>query len=285
MPNNYNSSYTGQHNDQYEERITDLGNRITDLESYLNGTKAISHSLLLQNGFKTGLRASNTSATGSIMIEANGGIELYHNSTPFIDFHYANDASDYSGRFVFIGDHTFSIDASRLQSSYANSTSWDKTRDASFRSLTSSSDNGAKGHYMLKTRSGSWTLSDYSDEGLYFVYCTDANYSASNNTTVRAKINSSGAFVNYSKREFKENIELVDYSCLDIINSIRICSFNMKGDAEKDYRIGFIADDTDARVAGKNHDIMDLQNCIGVLIKAVQELSQEVEKLKKRLGE
>lgn len=59
----------------------------------------------------------------------------------------------------------------------------------------------------------------------------------------------------------------------------------MKGDGEKDYRIGFIADDTDARVAGKNHYIMDLQNCIGVLIKAVQELSQEVEELKKRLGE
>lgn len=56
---------------------------------------------------------------------------------------------------------------------------------------------------------------------------------------------------------------------MDIINSVKICSFNMKGDEAKDYRIGFIADDTDERIAGKNHDIMDLQNCIGVLIKAV----------------
>lgn len=59
----------------------------------------------------------------------------------------------------------------------------------------------------------------------------------------------------------------------------------MKGDEEKDYRVGFIADDTNPIVSGKNQDIMDLQNCIGVLIKAVQELSQKCDLLENKIKE
>lgn len=298
MPNGYNSEFTGQHNDQYDIRITAVeafgdriaaveafGDRITNLENKLNGTTVIPNTLLLSKGFKTGTQANNTAAVGALTIVEDGGIEIYHNSTPFIDFHYAQDATDYNARILCNGPSSLSLVSSHLSTSYVNSTSWHKVRDASFRSLSSSNGSGAKGHYMLKTRSGSWTLADYNTEGLYFVYCTDANYNANSNTTIQARITPAGAFTNASKREYKENIKAFKASGLDIINSIKICSFNMKGDPEKDYRIGFIADDTDPIVSGKNHDVMDLQNCIGIMMKAIQELSQEVNELKKRLGE
>jgi len=42
--------------------------------------------LLLPQGLKTGDR---TSGSGSgIEIGSDGGIEIFHSSTPFIDFHY-----------------------------------------------------------------------------------------------------------------------------------------------------------------------------------------------------
>jgi len=129
------------------------------------------------------------------------------------------------------------------------------TKNASYRvtnCTTASAGGYYQGWFSGKTPSGAWSigaLSGYND--LYFVYGTDANFNAGTNTTVNARITAAGAFTNASKREYKENIQDVKYSCLDIINSINICSFNMKGDPEKDYRVGFIADDTNPIVSGK----------------------------------
>ena len=55
-----------------------------------------------------------------------------------------------------------------------------------------------------------------------------------------------------------------------------------KNDPEKTHHIGFIADDTDESIAGENHDRMDVTNCIGVLIKAIQELNEKIIKLENR---
>ena len=82
-----------------------------------------------------------------------------------------------------------------------------------------------------------------------------------------------------SKRELKENIHLFDRSALDIVNGTEIVSFNYKEDKNKTPKIGFIADDTDESIAGRNHDLMDYTSCIGVLMKAVQELSKRVDEL------
>ena len=89
-----------------------------------------------------------------------------------------------------------------------------------------------------------------------------------------------------SARSKKTNIEPFTSNALDIINSVQVSSFNFKSDMNKpeDERqgyIGFIADDTDERLSGINHDEFISMNCIGVLMKAVQELSAEVEELKK----
>lgn len=88
----------------------------------------------------------------------------------------------------------------------------------------------------------------------------------------------------YSLRKLKENIVDFNEDAVDLINSIDIVSYNYKSDDEKNYKIGFIADDTHEYFATKNHNIMDQSNCIGLLLKAVQELSAENERLKEEMN-
>lgn len=83
-----------------------------------------------------------------------------------------------------------------------------------------------------------------------------------------------------SKRIFKENIAVVSYSALDIIDTVCVSSFNFKEDLSKSYKVGFIADDTHEILSGKDHDKMDMNNCIGMLLKAVQELREENRQLR-----
>ena len=84
---------------------------------------------------------------------------------------------------------------------------------------------------------------------------------------------------NLSKAEYKDNIQDFTDNSTDIINSVSVKSFVYKDDADARYQIGFLADDTDWRLAGKEHDRMDISNCIGVLIKAFQELSKRIDEL------
>lgn len=81
-----------------------------------------------------------------------------------------------------------------------------------------------------------------------------------------------------SARESKMGIELFLGSALDIVDATRICTYYYKTDEKQEYlKIGFIADDTDEMLATKKHDTMDITSCIGVLLKAVQELNAKVE--------
>ena len=82
-----------------------------------------------------------------------------------------------------------------------------------------------------------------------------------------------------SKRSLKENIKEWNGDALSLLNEVDIVEYNYISDPEKTYHIGFIADDTDERIAGKAHDRMDTTNCIGVLIKAIQELSDKIARL------
>ena len=161
----------------------------------------------------------------------------------------------------------------------------DCTRNAAFCvGAAPNTSSGALSALSVRTPSGAWCINTYTGEQLQFTYGTTTNYNAGTNTVVTAKITAAGAFTNASKRELKENIEDYTDSAIDIINSTKICSFNMKGDPEKDFRVGFIADDTDPVLSGKNQDVMDNQNCIGVLLKAVQELQQEINNLQQEIN-
>lgn len=54
--------------------------------------------LLLPQGLKTGARVNDTGS--GIEITDDGGIEIFHTSTPFIDFHYQASTADYSVRLI-----------------------------------------------------------------------------------------------------------------------------------------------------------------------------------------
>ena len=83
-----------------------------------------------------------------------------------------------------------------------------------------------------------------------------------------------------SKRSEKKDIVPLERSALEIIAGVDVVRFKFIKDKRNTPLIGFIADDTDEDLAGPNHDSMMVNNCIGVLIKAVQELSAEIERLK-----
>ena len=89
----------------------------------------------------------------------------------------------------------------------------------------------------------------------------------------------------YSSRAYKENITPFTESAVDLINTIDIVNYTYKADEDHNHKIGFIADDTHEYFATKDHNIMDQSNCIGLLLKAVQELSAENKELRKELNE
>jgi hypothetical protein len=89
------------------------------------------------------------------------------------------------------------------------------------------------------------------------------------------------SFNSHSARKLKKNIKVFKKDALSIVNSVKVKEFNFRRDKKRTYRVGFISDDTDPILSGKNQDGFDLNNTIGVLLKAVQELSAKVEKLEK----
>lgn len=93
------------------------------------------------------------------------------------------------------------------------------------------------------------------------------------------------AFYTDSLRELKTNIVPSEISAIDMINSTEIVEFVYKTDLTGDTRIGFIADDTDPMMSSSQQNQFDIANTVGVLLKAVQELSAEVADLKSQLGE
>ena len=88
-----------------------------------------------------------------------------------------------------------------------------------------------------------------------------------------------------SSRKIKENIHTYIDSALDIINSVKIVNFNYLPNTEYDpniKHIGFIAENTPEELSTQYHDRMDYTNCIGLLIKSVQELTEKVNNLEKK---
>lgn len=89
-----------------------------------------------------------------------------------------------------------------------------------------------------------------------------------------------GAFQSTSSRAMKENIHLSKTNALNTINDIKIYDYNFKTDSVP--RVGFIAEDT-TTLLSIDHKGMDHANCIGLLLKAVQELQAEITDIRKEL--
>ena len=82
-----------------------------------------------------------------------------------------------------------------------------------------------------------------------------------------------------SSRKAKENIQSTHVKGTDIIDSINVVDFTYINDPDKVPHVGFIAEDTDSLLSTPGRNKMDYTNCIGILLKAVQELSARVKAL------
>jgi len=92
-------------------------------------------------------------------------------------------------------------------------------------------------------------------------------------------------FYAFSARAKKKNIKPTKHNAVEEINKIKIVDFNFKTDTDNSNpKVGFIADDTDEVFSSKTKDKMDLYNCVGMLLKAVQELSEENKELKEEIS-
>ncbi len=88
------------------------------------------------------------------------------------------------------------------------------------------------------------------------------------------------SFNSTSSREMKKDI--VDYqdSALNLLNKVKIVKYKFINDDSNQEHIGFIAEDTPSELSTSTQDKMSVSDCIGVLIKAVQELQQQIQELK-----
>lgn len=108
------------------------------------------------------------------------------------------------------------------------------------------------------------------------------SYRFCNGTPSLSSLYASGYYVE-SSRKVKENIKPTEIKGEDMINSVNIVDFNYISDTSKSPKVGFIAEDTDPLFSTRERKAMDSANCIGILMKAVQELSSKVKNLTSEL--
>lgn len=106
-----------------------------------------------------------------------------------------------------------------------------------------------------------------------------------NTTTIRPSEITTPKLTQTSLESIKKNITKFTKNATDIINNSDIYEYNLKSDADTDKKlIGFIIGDnykTPSEVISKEGQAVELYSAIGILWKAVQELSARVEQLEK----
>ena len=109
-------------------------------------------------------------------------------------------------------------------------------------------------------------------------------YFTSSDTNLKTAYNLyAPGFYQDSLRALKKDIKRFDSSAIDIINRAEIVTFKYKNDKEEATHIGIIADDAPNEITGLHHNVMDTNSCVGLLLKAVQELSKEWRDLRNKI--
>ena len=130
-----------------------------------------------------------------------------------------------------------------------------------------------------------WTKDGYSDTadiGIKICPNLTANFFIDGDFDTLQGYYGSGFYVS-SSRTVKENIKPTTINGEDMVNSIDVVDFTYKTDEKHNPKIGFIAEDTDPLLSTPEQKTMDFSNCIGVMMKAIQELSAKVKSLTEKL--
>lgn len=88
-----------------------------------------------------------------------------------------------------------------------------------------------------------------------------------------------------SSIKVKENVHPTEINATDLINQVKVVDFNYINDDEKTPKIGFIAENTPSLLSTPHNNVMDVANCIGLLLKANQELAARVKALEEKGAE
>jgi hypothetical protein len=91
------------------------------------------------------------------------------------------------------------------------------------------------------------------------------------------------SFTAISSKTVKKNVKPFKKSALDIIKNVDIVSFKYKKSEDSMLQIGFIAEDTDPLLSGKDQKGMRINTAIGLILKAIQELNEKIEILEKNI--
>ncbi|RPD38056.1 tail fiber domain-containing protein [Chitinophaga barathri] len=188
--------------------------------------------------------------------------------------------------------------------STANTTAYnlDIIRNISSVNYTARLNIGAAGQAVLTASNGTAA----SDKSIYLNFSGDPAYSPNGGTTQHtlwhagnqpvattgtantlAKRDASGAvyatgFYQSSMAALKDNIEDFTAPALPLINGLAIKQFTYKADRGNNIHFGIIADNSDWHFSTKDHDRFDTNSSLAITIKAMQELSQENERLKEQ---
>ena len=112
------------------------------------------------------------------------------------------------------------------------------------------------------------------------IWLTDGN----NNTTITPSGITTPNVTQTSLESIKKNINKFTKNATDIINNSDIYEYNLKSDKDTDKKlIGFIIGEnykTPSEVISKEGQAVELYSAIGILWKAVQEMSEEIKQLK-----
>src|SRR5699024_12496901 len=91
-----------------------------------------------------------------------------------------------------------------------------------------------------------------------------------------------------SSIKLKTNIENLEDIGLSVINDLKVKKYDMISDVEKgtndEKKVGFIAEYSES-ISNKEHDAIDLYKVTSYSVKAIQELSDELNDLKEKLNE
>lgn len=90
------------------------------------------------------------------------------------------------------------------------------------------------------------------------------------------------SFYQDSSRTLKTNITPFETSAINLIDNVDVVEFNYLNDLENKH-IGFIAEDTPVELSTTKQNVMDTNSTVGVLIKAVQELTAKVKELESKI--